>query len=253
MEKLEKLGPICLIHREQNTFWKDTFQAYKIFFNKVYPTNPLEMLSEPLFFNDKINMNSALLRQREWIDKNACCIADLCKEDGYFLTYVEFMNKYDIRTNFLSYAVVIKKVKDFVKSFNIELQNNVKSNSPIALSILHSVKKGTRPIYDIFVEEGTTPKCCQKWNDKLNTEINWYKTFKMMQSIPEIKLKWFQVRVIHRILPTNVVLSCMGVKSDNRCSFCLQEKDSIEHMLWRCAHVNAFWTQLQQLDRKSVV
>ena len=100
------------------------------------------------------------------------------------------------------------------------------------------------------MEEGTTAKCCKKWNVKLNAEINWHKTFNMTQGIPEIKLKWFQIRVIHRILPTNVVLSCMGVKADNRCSFCLREKDSIEHMLWRCIHVNTFWNQFQQLIRE---
>ena len=88
-----------------------------------------------------------------------------------------------------------------------------------------------------------------KWGEKLNTEVNWNKTFKMIQSIPEIKLKWFQIRIIHRILPTNVVLFCMGVKTDSRCSFCHHEKDSLVHVLWRCTRVNTFWTQLQQLIR----
>ena len=35
-----------------------------------------------------------------------------------------------------------------------------------------------------------------------------------MQQIQEIKLKWFQIRLVHRIIATNVVLMHMGIEND---------------------------------------
>lgn len=85
LEKLEKFGPNRLVKiGEQNAFWKDTFQAYKTFFNKVKPTDSSEILSETLFFNDKINMNSILLRQKDWIKKMHAML----------LTYVKKMDAF---------------------------------------------------------------------------------------------------------------------------------------------------------------
>ena len=33
------------------------------------------------------------------------------------------------------------------------------------------------------------PKCCEKWEARLNKDINWSNTFKKMQNIQEIKTK----------------------------------------------------------------
>ncbi|WP_419598529.1 hypothetical protein, partial [Thiolapillus sp.] len=55
----------------------------------------------------------------------------------------------------------------------------------------------------------------------------------------------FQIRLVQRILATNVVLAHMGVEKDVTCSFCGKERDAIEHIFWRCEHVKRFWEQLQ--------
>ena len=63
------------------------------------------------------------------------------------------------------------------------------------------------------------PKCCEKWEARLNTDTDWSRNFKKMQNIQEIKLKWFQIRLIHRILATNIVLMNMGIENGINCSF----------------------------------
>ena len=91
----------------------------------------------------------------------------------------------------------------------------------------------------------TGPNCCDKWEAKLNKDINWCITFKKMQQIQEIKLKWFQIRLVHRIIATNVVLMHMGIENDITCSFCRQDRDSVNHIFWSCTHVRSFWEQFQ--------
>ena len=51
-----------------------------------------------------------------------------------------------------------------------------------------------------------------------------------MQQIQEIKLKWYQIRLVHRIIATNIVLMHMGIENDITCSFCRQDRDSINHI-----------------------
>ena len=56
--------------------------------------------------------------------------------------------------------------------------------------------------------------------------------FKKIHKIREIKLKWFQIRLVHRLLATNVVLMHMGVENDITCSFCEKERDAINHIFF---------------------
>ena len=66
-----------------------------------------------------------------------------------------------------------------------------------------------------------------------------------MQQIQDIKLKWFQIRLVHRIITTNIVLMHMGIENDITCSFCRQDRDSVNHIFWSCTYVRSFWEQFQ--------
>ena len=61
----------------------------------------------------------------------------------------------------------------------------------------------------------------------------------------KVKLKWFQIRLLHRILATNTVLKEVGVAQDVLCNFCNLERDSIQRCMWRCQHVKLFWNKIE--------
>ena len=69
------------------------------------------------------------------------------------------------------------------------------------------------------------------------------KSFDQLRRIHEIKLGWFQLRILHRILATNVVVKEMGVTESNECTQCNREKDSILHSFWECDSSKAFWNE----------
>ena len=112
---------------------------------------------------------------------------------------------------------------------------------------LTSISKLLCFYYEVVTQNITRPNCCDKWEAKLNKDINWCSTFKKMQQIQEIKLKWFQIRLVHRIIAPNVVLMHMGIENDITCSFCRQDRDSINHIFWSCTYVRSFWEQFQML------
>ena len=55
------------------------------------------------------------------------------------------------------------------------------------------------------------------------------------------------MRIIHRILGTNVVLKEMGIANSNSCSFCKQEKESIQHIFWGCNVIQQFWRGIETM------
>ena len=66
-----------------------------------------------------------------------------------------------------------------------------------------------------------------------------------MQQIQEIKRKWFQIRLVHRIIATNVVLMHIGIENDITFSFRRQDRDSVNHIFWSCTYVRSFCEQFQ--------
>ena len=58
-------------------------------------------------------------------------------------------------------------------------------------------------------------------------------------------MKWLQIRIVHRILATNIVLKEMGVKANDLCTFCEDERDSIDHVFWKCNYARLYWTGLE--------
>jgi hypothetical protein len=60
------------------------------------------------------------------------------------------------------------------------------------------------------------------------------------------KLCWFQYRIIHRILGTNTFLYKIKVKDCNLCTFCKEEPETIEHLLWGCHKVSDLWHELNR-------
>ena len=92
------------------------------------------------------------------------------------------------------------------------------------------------------------PVGLQKWDNAFQNNLNWDKILYMCHtSTKECKLKWFQYRLLHRVLPTNRFLCLRGIKDDSLCHFCHGQEESISHLFWSCEIVNKFWVDLQNL------
>ena len=63
--------------------------------------------------------------------------------------------------------------------------------------------------------------------------VCWKSCFLKIHEIDDIKLKWLQMRIVHRVIATNVVLKKKGIVNCEQCTFG-DEKDSVEHFLWQC-------------------
>ena len=85
----------------------------------------------------------------------------------------------------------------------------------------------------------------QNGQKKSYFNVCWKSCFLKIHKI-DIKLKWLQMRIVHRVIATTVVLKKMGIINCEQCTFC-DEKDSVEHFLWQCYFTRRFWRLLENL------
>ena len=248
IENIDLYGPSIFVKRPiPNAFWKNVFTVYESFRYQIIPKSQEAVLAEHLFYNNNIKIGKQSIFLQNWVENNVFCIGHLIKENGNFLTYNEFCEKYQIRTNFLTFFGIVKSIQKYCCKLDIEIANNKMLKKAKSLSIIDAQMKGAKGFYNILIHREEKSNCCSKWEERLGEEINWESCFLKISKIPDIKLKWFQTRVTHRIIATNIVLKEMGITQTTFCDFCKRERDSIQHCFWRCAIVNRFWKDLAEL------
>ena len=80
----------------------------------------------------------------------------------------------------------------------------------------------------------------QYCNDEYDTRIAFVK--KLLKE-PEIKLKEFNFKILHGILPCNSNLKKWKVRSVDVCDVCNQIQ-TIEHLLYGCCYVKPLWQRI---------
>ena len=60
----------------------------------------------------------------------------------------------------------------------------------------------------------------------------------------ENKLRCFQFKIIHNIIPTNLRLWQMKIKPSPVCNLCKNSVGRIEHLFWNCEIVMPFWKEV---------
>ena len=63
----------------------------------------------------------------------------------------------------------------------------------------------------------------------------------------DVKLKWFQARVLHRLLPTRKYLFDRRIIQSPTCTVCNDNPQTIQHLLWNCKFTKKFWTDFELL------
>ena len=51
----------------------------------------------------------------------------------------------------------------------------------------------------------------------------------------------FNFKLLHRRLPTNCFLKKVGLRDDDKCTFCNKETENLMHLFWRCEKTKNIW------------
>jgi hypothetical protein len=246
---IEKIGNCLNDGRKVNVFWRDVFNAYEVFGKKVALEHLNDIVLEPIFCNTNILVGNKTIFYSDWIEKNVYNIGNLLLSNGNFLTFAQFTNKYGIVSNFLQYSSCVHAVKQYVQSRGVHLTEEFEVQDRLhkTLNTIVSIHRGAKKLYDVLMHDDVKPNCCDKWDERIQRRVEWKTIFNKIRVIKEVKLKWFQLRIVHRILGTNVVTAGMGLENNDSCTFCNTEKENIQHLMWHCPVVQTFWKKVERL------
>ena len=148
-------------------------------------------------------------------------ISDLLDTDGHFLSFESFKCKFGVRCNFLDYAGVLAAIP---KAWKSEIIGNIAKGDGEPLKTLsngHAISS-TRKARLMFAERPFSPPIVEI---NLKTQVP---NVKAVYELPfkatvENKLRSFQFKLIHNIIPTILSLYKMNIKHSPRCDRCLSK------------------------------
>ena len=199
-----------------------------------------------MFKQNKVG-NRAITK-RCFINNNVFYIKQLMNGDR-FLTYLEFLQKFNVRINFLDFISIIRAIKQYTSQNRMLNATNKTIMYQPALNFIMSTTKGASAIYHSILEPDVKNKGFHKWQQITHITLNqWKNSFKILkQSTHDTKLRWLQFRVLHNILTTNKSVSKFNPEQNPLCQFCKSHSETIHHLLWQCNKVQIFWKELSNI------
>ena len=240
-----------VIEKCQNSFWKNVFTAWRDYTFLLVPTNRAQVLSSSIWNNINIKVGNKSVLYRAWDDHGIRYVNDLLSPDGDFLSLSDIQKKYNVRINFLHYygikKAICKQFSHVLCNSSITLQNPFQGLN--TYTILKE-SKGCKQFYNVFCNGMQVKfKCIDKWNHHLGINLvdkEWFKiSHYNWKCTQEVKLRWFQFRLMNRILCTNTLLVKIGKSVNPNCSFCNEVQESIVHLFWDCKHIMNYWKDFQ--------
>ena len=241
-----------LMRRVKNPFWKDVLKHYKKLQTKCFPQEVGDFLAECIHYNINIIRDKKVVHLRHWVDNEILYVRQLINQDGKYLHFSEFKNKFpQVRIDFVMYEGILSAIRQFQKKAQIELVGGESAADTKAWNVIY---KGNKTVQETLARSEIVSTGVQKWNTKVDIELDWKKVFrKCKTTTKDMRLRWFQLRLLHRIVPTNKFLHLCKLVDSPLCTFCNQEEETISHLFWDCHVAQKFWTDFVNLLKSKCV
>ena len=228
-----------------NPFWKDVLKHFIIFQENCKPVTTEEKLSDHIFYNPNITRDNKSIFIKEFADNNILYVHQILNDNNSFMNYQEFKNKHNwCQINFLVYAGIVNAIRDYTRTLNMQLVDQSKA---FCNKIVKNLKLGNKNVQKLLNASTKLPTAIEKWN-KMYNNMNWNKVFSIIyMTTQDVQLRWFQYRLIHRILPTQRYLYLRKLSNDPICNLCNESEQDICHLFFDCPIVLEFWSKLEDL------
>ena len=235
-----------------NPFWKEVLLAFSDLTQSIVDN----IACQPLWNNPRIQVNNNVIYFKSWCAKGVHFVNDVLKTDGKFLSYFDFQRKYNVQVNFLQYYGLCNAIRS---GYNKNVISKIMEPTciiPETLFLILKVKKGCAHIYQSFLKHKIKEcKSLTKWKQEFDLDnIIWSFYYQIpFYSTVDINTRWFQFKMLNRILYMKDALLRFKLVTDNLCTFCNNSEETIIHIFCSCIYSNEIWSKLEAwLSRNNV-
>ena len=209
-----------------------------------------EVLNEIIWNNKFICLDKRSTYRKDLIDLGFLRIGDLISVNCSFsLDFLTPLTSPEQRFFLMS---IVNSIPSEWRAL-AKTSTNLSSNVPIPSTPTIKTDNGnltpfsdvsSRQVYQFFLERKQIPPTAkQKLQDKYSdTIVDWEKVFSLAFNVTlESKLREFQYKILNCILYTNEKLFRLGLTDSPCCTFCQEDIESIEHLLFSCKVSFEFW------------
>ena len=235
----------------KNAFWREVLVSWSKIKSKHVPVVLDDILKSCLWNNEHFKIGGKEFNYKKWRVAGIVFVTDLIHAyENRFLFWNEIEARYGFRTNYLEYNSVINAIKNNFKHIfqaNVHVASISRPFIPFHFSLILRDKKGCKSLCNQLLDT-IVPKAKQKWSDKMGLQFS-DQEWKAYNLIPfkctiDVKLRWFQYRVLNRILTTNTCMYNIGQRN-SLCTFYNDESETIKHLFTECKKVKPILAQLQ--------
>ena len=146
----------------------------------------------------------------------------------------------------MEYAKIAALINEYLNWRDIPETREPKSRNSFLNTILSIDIKGVSNLYRQILPKGNLVigELTDKWLKKTEIEFSSFdlqKSFYLHHTLfKDCYLKYTQFRTLHRRFLTNDKLFKMGIKPSDKCTFCKEATDSVEHMLLNCIVIKLY-------------
>ena len=200
-------------------------------------TNPR---NEIMWNNRKILVGKKPVFYQTWYDAGITKISDILNQNQKFLTWHEFVMKFDLNVPFTTYHGLVNAIpKDWKANLTNPITNvthDTTVNSLRTSSIYSSL------LNTLFVPPTAETKILRHGFTEITIKNVYFMPFKVTN---EVKIIMFQYKVIYNVLPTRATLHRDGISESPLCNLCNIEKQTLHHLLINCTLILDFWILFQ--------
>ena len=143
------------------------------------------------------------------------------------------------------------KWREILKTKSIEDKSDFGLQDGIYLRLLDTripiSKAISKGVYADFKSKvSTTATAHQRYTDFFSEHsLEWKEIYSLPFKVAlDTKSREFQYKILHRFLPTNILLKKMGKVDSSECSFCGTVDESLEHHFVSCPIIATLWNNL---------
>ena len=171
------------------------------------------------------------------------------KEKGIFYNYEDLKQTYNLNINILDFYSLREAVNKFLQKYDCEqFQDVIYPVISDSCKLLIRSNKGSKDFYNLMIKKHQVePISHRKWESIYDIgSQEWEKIHELpFKTCIDTKLRWFQYRIVNRILATKSFLYKINLVNSPLCNFCNNDIETIEHVFVQCPRSKVFFQELK--------